>query len=26
VFSKFYGITTKSVKTVDELFPDGFNA
>ena len=26
VFSKFYGITTNSVKTVDELFPNGFNA
>lgn len=26
VFSKFYSITNNSVKTVDELFPDGFNA
>ena len=24
IFSKFYGITEKSVKTVDELFPNGF--
>jgi len=24
IFSKFYGITKKSVKTVDELFPHGF--
>jgi len=24
-FSKFYGLTKKDVKTVDQLFPDGFN-
>ena len=24
IFSKFYGITTKETKTVDDLFPDGF--
>ena len=24
IFSKFYGITTKSIKTVDQLFPNGF--
>jgi len=26
IFSKFYGITTKSIKTADELFPNGFGS
>lgn len=26
IFSKFYGITTDQVKTVDELFPQGFKS